>query len=184
MLSIFTWWVRNICCLYCLLFLFCAIVLKVVKLQVISSCSEQNIFCWQPHPQCHILIFAPGEKTRSNLEVKFYKMCLVGQCRSVKSELSTDWGQCCHMCQSKKKDNQIQLATVIYSKINSVSFSRIRSLYQMSFLYRQQPHWAGVLQAAFSRYGLFYNQGTSSVSFLVKNEMLCNSTTCFLLCYE
>ena len=33
-------------------------------------------------------------------------------------------------------------------------------------------------------YGLFYNQGTSSVSFLVKNEMFCNSTTCFLLCYE
>ena len=31
-------------CLYCLLFLFCGIVLKVVKLQVISSCSEQNIF--------------------------------------------------------------------------------------------------------------------------------------------
>ena len=27
-------------------------------------------------PQCHILIFASGEKTRSNLEVKFYKMCL------------------------------------------------------------------------------------------------------------
>ena len=34
----------KICCLYCLLFLFCAIVLKVVKLQVISSSSEQNIF--------------------------------------------------------------------------------------------------------------------------------------------
>ena len=32
--------------------------------------------------------------------------------------------------------------------------------------------------------GLFYNQGTSSVSFLVKNEMFCNSTTCFSLCYE
>ena len=32
--------------------------------------------------------------------------------------------------------------------------------------------------------GLFYNQGTSSVSFLVKNEMFCNSTTCFILCYE
>ena len=30
--------------LYCLLFLFYAIVLKVVKLQVILSCSEQNIF--------------------------------------------------------------------------------------------------------------------------------------------
>ena len=28
----------------CLLFLSCAIVLKLVKLQVISSCSEQNIF--------------------------------------------------------------------------------------------------------------------------------------------
>ena len=36
----------------------------------------------------------------------------------------------------------------------------------------------------FVRYGLFYNQGTSSVSFLVKNEMFCNSTTCFVLCYE
>ena len=35
---------KFICCLYCLLYLFCAIVLKVVKLQVISSCSEQNIF--------------------------------------------------------------------------------------------------------------------------------------------
>ena len=32
------------CCLYCQLFLFCEIVLKVVKLQVIVSCSEQNIF--------------------------------------------------------------------------------------------------------------------------------------------
>ena len=30
-------------------------------------------------------------------------------------------------------------------------------------------------------YGLIYNQGTSSVSFLVKNEMFCYSTTCFLL---
>ena len=36
--------VRNICCLYSVLFLFWAIVLKVVKLQVIWSCSEQNIF--------------------------------------------------------------------------------------------------------------------------------------------
>ena len=34
-----TWWVWNMCCLYCLQFLFCAIVLKVVKLQVISSFS-------------------------------------------------------------------------------------------------------------------------------------------------
>ena len=43
-ISISTWWVRNICYLYCVLFLFWAIVLKIVKLQVISSCSEQNIF--------------------------------------------------------------------------------------------------------------------------------------------
>ena len=35
-----------------------------------------------------------------------------------------------------------------------------------------------------SLYGSFYNQGTSSVSFVVKNEMFGNSTTCFLLCYE
>ena len=35
---------KKICCLYSVLFLFWAIVLKVVKLQVIWSCSEQNIF--------------------------------------------------------------------------------------------------------------------------------------------
>ena len=34
----------------------------------------------------YILIFAPGEKIRSNLEVKLYKMCLRGQGWSVKSE--------------------------------------------------------------------------------------------------
>ena len=32
------------CCLYCPQFLFSAIVLDVVKLQVVSSCSEQDIF--------------------------------------------------------------------------------------------------------------------------------------------
>ena len=36
--------------------------------------------------QCHILIFAPREKIRSNLEVKLYKMCPMGQGRSVSSE--------------------------------------------------------------------------------------------------
>ena len=44
MISIFTGWVRNIFCHYCVLFLFWAIVLKVLTLQVISSCAEQNIF--------------------------------------------------------------------------------------------------------------------------------------------
>ena len=43
--------------------------------------------------------------------------------------------------------------------------------------------WVIVCLNMFSK-GLFYNQGTSSVSFLVKNEMFCNSTTCFLLYYE
>ena len=38
------WGEKIICCLNCLLFLFCAIVLKVVELQIISICSEQNIF--------------------------------------------------------------------------------------------------------------------------------------------
>ena len=41
-----TWLVRNIWCLYSVLFLFWTIVLKVVKLQVIWSCSEQNILFW------------------------------------------------------------------------------------------------------------------------------------------
>ena len=35
---------KKYVCLYFLQFLFCAIVFKVVKLQVISRCSEQNIF--------------------------------------------------------------------------------------------------------------------------------------------
>ena len=35
--------VPSVCCLYCPQ-VFCGIVLKVVKCQVISSCSEQNIF--------------------------------------------------------------------------------------------------------------------------------------------
>ena len=39
-------------------------------------------------------------------------------------------------------------------------------------------------QCTRSNLGLFYNQGTSSVSVLVKSEMFCNSTTCFLLYYE
>ena len=36
--------VRKICCLYSVIFLLWAIVLKVVKVQVIWNCSEQNIF--------------------------------------------------------------------------------------------------------------------------------------------
>ena len=43
LISIFTW-LGTICCHYSVLFWFCAIVLKVVKLQVIWSWSEQNIF--------------------------------------------------------------------------------------------------------------------------------------------
>ena len=35
--------VRNMCWLYCLLFLFCVIVLKVVKLQVIRTVLNKNI---------------------------------------------------------------------------------------------------------------------------------------------
>ena len=35
---------KTVCYLCCLPFLFCAVVLKVVKLQVIWSCSEQNVF--------------------------------------------------------------------------------------------------------------------------------------------
>ena len=37
-------WVRKNSCLYCLLFLFCATMLKLVRLQIILSCSQQNIF--------------------------------------------------------------------------------------------------------------------------------------------
>ena len=36
--------------------------------------------------QCHILTFASGEQTRSNLEDKLNKMCLRGQDQSVESE--------------------------------------------------------------------------------------------------
>ena len=35
---------KKMCCLYCPYFCFVQIVFKEVKLQVISSCSEQNIF--------------------------------------------------------------------------------------------------------------------------------------------
>ena len=44
LVSICTWWVKHIYCLYYLLFLFCAIMSKEVKWQVISSNSEQTIF--------------------------------------------------------------------------------------------------------------------------------------------
>ena len=37
------------------------------------------------HSVVHILVFAPGEKIRSNLEVKLCKMCLRGQGQSVYS---------------------------------------------------------------------------------------------------
>ena len=35
------------------------------------------VFSQQPHPQCHILIFALGEKVKSNLEVKLCRRCLL-----------------------------------------------------------------------------------------------------------
>ena len=44
------------------------------------------VFSKQPHPQCHILIFAPGEKIGSNLKEELYKLCLKGQVQSVESE--------------------------------------------------------------------------------------------------
>ena len=42
-LPVCRYWVTNISCLRCPQFLFFAIVLKVVKLQAISRCSEQNV---------------------------------------------------------------------------------------------------------------------------------------------
>ena len=40
-------------------------------------------FSSQPHPQCHILVFAPGERIKGKPEVKLCKMCLRGQGQSV-----------------------------------------------------------------------------------------------------
>ena len=43
------------------------------------------IFITASYPRCHIPIFAPGEKIKSNLEVKLCKMCLRGQGQSAES---------------------------------------------------------------------------------------------------
>ena len=37
------------------------------------------VFLKQPHPQCHMLVFAQGEKIKSKLQQKMCKMCLKGQ---------------------------------------------------------------------------------------------------------
>ena len=44
------------------------------------------VFSYQSHPQCHIIVFVPGEKIKSKREVKLCKMCLRGQGQSVESE--------------------------------------------------------------------------------------------------
>ena len=46
LLNDFSFYVMDICCLYCLLFLFCAIVLKVVKLQVFF---RERRYIWKKH---------------------------------------------------------------------------------------------------------------------------------------
>ena len=58
--------------------------LKVKAENVPSSGIPIFIFlCKQPHPQCQILVFCPGEKIKSQLEVNLRKMCLVGQGQSI-----------------------------------------------------------------------------------------------------
>ena len=74
---------------------------------------------------------------------------------------------------SSKYDTKCMNWVTQYIKMIAISFKEF-CLNRNHHYYLQHHH----------HYGLFYNQGTSSVSFLVKNEMFCNSTTCFLLYYE
>ena len=63
---------------------------EIVPISVIPILIFLCIFITASSPVSHtILIFAPGEKINSNLEVKLYKMCLKGQGQSIDSEKYT-----------------------------------------------------------------------------------------------
>ena len=68
-------------------------------------------------PQCHILIFASGEKTRSN-EVKLYKMCLRGQCRSVKSE-----------------NTHVKMGTTLFKKMVKIRYHNVHQTFHFHMYY-------------------------------------------------
>ena len=57
-------------------------VLAFIPISSIPILILLDVFSYQPHPQRHIQMFLPGEEIRSNIEVKWYKMCLKRQGQS------------------------------------------------------------------------------------------------------